>query len=466
MDKNNKLKEKLFTARKSVWNGIAAPELKKLFDFSEGYKDFLSTSKIGREAISYIVKTASKHGYKELHKATKSDQKFFVNYKGSCSILANIGDKSFKNGFKIIASHVDSPQLDLKSTALYEAEEMAYLKTKYYGGIKKYQWVTIPLAMHGVVVKKDGKLVNVVIGENEDDPVFTVNDLLIHLAQEQVTKTANKVIEGEQLNILVGSIPYKFKSEKDSVKLAIMDLLNKRYGIVEEDFVSAELHLVPAGRARDVGLDRSFVGAHGQDDRACVYTSLKALLETEKTNKNLIVIFLDKEEIGSYGDSSADSNFFERVITNIMSLCGVKDFEKVRDVIAKSKMLSADVTVAVDPEWKSVMDMLNSARTGYGVTLVKSAGTRGKYNANDTHPEFVAEMREALYKEKIKWQIGELGKVDQGGGGTVAIYFAYYGMDVIECGPALLSVHSPFEIASKADIYNTYQAYKAFYKHC
>ena len=466
MDKNSKLKEKLFTTRKSVWDGIAAPELRKLFDFSEGYKDFLSTSKIEREAIYHIVKAASKHGYKDLYKATKSEHKFYVDHKGVSCVLANIGDKSFKHGFRIIASHVDSPQLDLKSTALYEAEEMAYLKTKYYGGIKKYQWVTIPLAMHGVVVKKNGELVDVVIGEKDDDPVFTVNDLLVHLAQDQVAKPANKVIEGEQLNILVGSIPYKFKSEKDAVKLAIMDLLNKRYGIVEEDFVSAELHLVPAGKARDVGFDRSFVGAHGQDDRACAYTSLKAFLEMGKTSKNLMVIFLDKEEIGSIGDSAADSNFFERVVTKIMSLYGIRDYGQIRDVIAKSKMLSADVAAAVDPEWKNVMDMLNSAKTGYGVSLVKSPGTRGKYHANDTHPEFVAEMREALYKEKIKWQIGELGKVDQGGGGTVAIYFAYYGMDVIECGPALLSMHSPFEIASKADIYSTYQAYKAFYKHC
>jgi len=466
MDKNIKLKEKLFTTRKSVWDGLAATELKKLLDFCEGYKDFLSTSKIEREAICNIVKTASKHGYKDLNKATKSDHKLFTSYKGSCSILANIGDKSFKNGFRIIVSHVDSPQIDLKSTALYEAEEMAYFKTKYYGGIKKYQWVTIPLAMHGVVVKKGGKLVEVVIGEIDEDPVFTVNDLLIHLAQDQVTKPANKVIEGEQLNILVGSIPYKFKSEKDAVKLSIMELLNERYGITEEDFVSAELHLVPAGRARDVGLDRSFVGAHGQDDRVCAYTSLKAFLEAGNTNKNLMVIFVDKEEIGSYGDASADSNFFERVITKIMSLYGIKDFGQIKDAIAKSKMLSADVTAAVDPEWKGVMDMLNSAKTGYGVSLVKSAGTRGKYNANDTHPEFVAEMREAFYKEKIKWQIGELGKVDQGGGGTVAIYFARQGMDVIECGPALLSMHSPFEIASKADVYSTYQAYKAFYKHC
>lgn len=461
-----KLKDKLFFSKKSVWDGIKPIEFKRIFDFSEGYKSFLSSSKIEREAVTYILNNAIKKGYKDLYKAKSSDNKLFLNYKGVCSILANINDKSFKNGFRIIASHIDSPQLDLKSSTLYEAEEMAYMKTKYYGGIKKYQWVTVPLAMHGVIVKKNGELVNVTIGELESEPVFTVNDLLVHLAQDQVTKPANKVIEGEQLNILVGSIPYKFKSGKDAVKLAIMELFNKKYGISEEDFVSAELHLVPAGKARDVGLDMSFVGGHGQDDRVCSYTSLQAFLDVEKTNKNLMVVFLDKEEIGSVGDSSADSNILERVLARIMSLYGKTDLLDIHTAMERSKVLSADVTAAVDPEWRGVMDMLNSAKAGYGVTLVKSAGTRGKYNANDTHPEFMAEMREALSKEGVNWQIGELGKVDQGGGGTVAMHFAYYGMDVVECGPALLSVHSPFEIVSKADVYSTYQAYKAFYKHC
>jgi len=466
MDKNNKIKEKLFSTKKAVWDGINAAELRKLFDFSEGYKDFLSSCKIEREVVDYVIKAASTHGYKDINKATKSDHKIFVNYKGVCSILMNIGDKTFKHGFKIIASHVDSPQLDLKSVALYEAEDMAYMKTKYYGGLKKYQWVTIPLAMHGVVVKKDGKMVEVVIGEKDEDPVFTVNDLLIHLAQDQVTKPASKVIEGEQLNILVGSIPYKFKTAKDSVKLAIMELLNKRYGIVEDDFVSAELHLVPAGKVRDVGFDRSFVGGPGHDDKVCAYTSLKALLEAGKSSKNLMAVFFDKEEIGSFGDSSADSNFIERTVSKIMSIYGVNNVERLYNALEKSKALSADVTAAVDPEWRGVMDMINSAKAGYGVTLVKSVGTRGKYHANDTHPEFMAEIRGALDKEKVKWQIGELGKVDQGGGGTVSVYLAYHGMDVAECGPALLSMHAPFEIASKADIYNTYLAYKAFYKHC
>ncbi len=443
MDKNSKLKEKLFTAKRSIWDGLSAAEEKKLFEFSEGYKKFLSECKIEREVVDYVTSAAVKHGYKDLFKATKNDTKFFVNYKGVCSMLVNIGDKSFKDGFKIIASHIDSPQLDLKSNALYEAE-----------------------ALHGVIVKRDGKVVKVVIGEESHDPVFTVNDLLVHLAQDQITKPANKVIEGEQLNILIGSIPYKFKSGKDAVKLAIMDTLHKRYGIVEEDFVSAELHLVPAGKARDVGFDRSFVGGAGQDDRVCAYTSLKAFLEAGRSNKNLMVVFMDKEEIGSVGDSSADSIFVERMVTKILSLYGIKDYERIKDVMARSKAISADVTAAIDPEWRGVMDILNSAKAGYGVTLVKSVGTRGKYNANDTHPQFMAEVRDALFKEKVKWQIGELGKVDQGGGGTVSVYFAYHGMDIVECGTALLSMHSPFEIASKADVYGTYQAYKAFYKHC
>ncbi|MFH1222743.1 MAG: aminopeptidase [Pseudomonadota bacterium] len=463
---NKELKNKLFLKKKCVWDGITPAEHKKIYNFCDGYKDFLNSCKTEREAVAYMGKASAKYGYKNIEKASRGDKKLFINNRGVSAALVNINNTDFEKGFKIIAAHVDSPQLDLKSITLYEAEDIAYMKTKYYGGIKKYQWVTIPLAMHGVVVKADGKTVNVVIGESNDEPVFTVNDLLVHLAQEQVVKPANKVIEGEQLNIIVGSIPYKFKTEKDSVKLAIMDFLNKKYGIVESDLISAELHLMPAGIARDVGFDKSLIGAHGQDDRACAYTSLEAFLDIEKSDKNLMVIFFDKEEIGSYGLSSADSTFLTSALTKIMALYGVKDAEVLNKALMNSKAISADVSAAIDPEWKSVMDIMNSAKLGYGVSIVKCGGTRGKYNANDTGAEFMSEIMSAFNKDKVRWQIGELGKVDQGGGGTISVYFAYYGMDVVDCGLALLSMHSPFEISSKADVYSAYLAYKAFYKYC
>jgi len=463
---SKELKKKLFFTKKSVWDGMNAAELKKVFDLSDDYKDFLNGCKTEREVVSYVQRVSARHGYKDIDKASKNDKKLLINNRGVSAALAHINTKNFEKGFRIIASHIDSPQLDLKSITLYEAEDLAYMKTIYYGGIKKYQWVTIPLAMHGIVVKTSGKVVKVVVGEADNEPVFTVNDLLIHLAQEQGGKPANKVIEGEQLNIIVGSIPYKFKTEKDSVKLAIMDLLNKKYGISEEDFVSAELHLVPAGKARDVGFDKSLVGAHGQDDRICAYTSLKAFFDINKSDQNLMVMFFDKEEIGSYGFSSADSNFLTKTLSKIMAMYGVKDAEVMNRALENSKVISADVNAAVDPEWKGVMDMMNSAKLGYGVGLEKCGGTRGKYNANDTSAEFMAEIRSAFEKDKVKWQIAQLGKVDQGGGGTISVYFAQHGMEVVDCGPALLSMHSPFEVSSKADVYSTYQAYKAFYKYC
>jgi aspartyl aminopeptidase len=467
--KNNNdkaLKDKLFFTKKSVWDGLSPYENKEISSFSEKYKDFLNKSKTGKEAVVQIEKMAKSNGYKNINSASKKDKNIFINYRGVSAVIANINNLDFEKGFIILASHVDSPQLDLKGVTLYESEDMAFMKTHYYGGIKKYQWVTTPLAMHGVVFKSDGKKIDVVIGEHEDDPVFTINDLLPHLAQEQILKPANKVIEGEQLNILVGSVPYKFKSEKDAIKLNILDYLNKTYGIKEEDFVSAELHLVPAGKARDVGLDRSFVGSHGQDDRACSFTSAMAIFDTSRSNKNILGIFFDKEEIGSVGDGAADSNFIIRIFAKIMEHYGVKSNELMLKVMENSKVISCDVIAGVDPEWRNTMDVMNAAKMGYGVTINKYGGSRGKAGASETHADFVSSIRRAFEKEKIKWQVAELGKVDHGGGGTVAMYFAYYGMDVMDCGPALLSMHSTFEVASKADIYSTYNAYKAFLKHC
>ncbi|MEI6092664.1 MAG: aminopeptidase [bacterium] len=465
-DGNKVLKDKLFLTKKSVWDSIDSKTTKEIFDLGDEYKKFLNNCKTEREAVSHLEKWSSKEGYKNIEKATKNDRKIFINNKGVSAVIANINNLDFKKGFNIIASHIDSPQLDLKGVTLYEADDMAFMKTHYYGGIKKYHWVAIPLSMHGIVVKENGQIVTVAIGDDENDPVFTVNDLLIHLAQDQITKPANKVIEGEQLNILVGSIPYKFKSGSEAIKLSILDHLYNKYWIKEEDFVSAEIHLVPAGKARDIGFDRSLVGAHGQDDRACAFTSAKALFDMEKTNKNTLAIFFDKEEIGSIGDGAADSNLIPRIFTKLIELYGVTDPRIISESMSNSKVISADVAAGIDPEWHNVMDLMNAAKMGCGVCVHKYGGARGKSGASEAHAAFIAQIRKAFAEDKVKWQVAELGKVDMGGGGTVAMYFAYYGMDVIDCGPAILSMHSTFEVASKADIYCSYKAYKAFYRHC
>lgn len=455
----------LLYSKHSAWEGVSKSELQKMLNFSEGYKKFLDDGKTEREVVRCIQSIAEKQGYKEITKAKPGDRKLFINFDNVSCVLAEINDTSFKNGFLMVGSHIDTPRLDLKGNPLYEAEDMAFLKTHYYGGIKKYQWVTRPLALHGVVITEDGRLIDVVIGENENDPVFTINDLLPHLAQEQMQKNGRTVIEGENLNILVGSIPHKFKHEKDSLKTAIMAILYGKYGFKEEDFVSAELQLVPAGRSRDVGFDRSFVGAHGQDDRVCAYTAMQAIFDSGKSSRNKIAMFFDKEEIGSKGNAGANSNILERAVNKIINFYGKGDYNTLINSLADSKFLSADVNAGIDPEWASVNEKMNAAKIGWGVCLTKFTGSGGKSNSNEAHAEFVAECRKAFNKDKIRWQTAELGKVDLGGGGTIAMFIAEYGMDVIDCGTALLSMHSPFEVASKADIYHTYGAYKAFYKY-
>ncbi|PCI29913.1 MAG: aminopeptidase [SAR324 cluster bacterium] len=462
------LGKKLLFEKKCGWQDISQDEEKEIFELSEQYKQFLDTSKTEREAMVTIEKMATAHGYVPIEKASKEDRKLFLNFDDVCGALVYINDpQEFSEGFLMNGAHIDVPRLDLKSFPLYEAEDMAYMKTHYYGGIKKYQWVTRPLAMHGVVITESGKKVDIVIGEDPADPVFTINDLLPHLSKEQNEKPASKLIEGEQLNILVGSIPYQFKPGKNAIKLWILKELHDRYGIVEEDFVSAEIQLVPAGPARDVGFDRSFVGAHGHDDRICSYLGMQALfdIEADKTNKNLMMIFFDKEEIGSMGNSGAQSNLLERMVNATLLHYGFNDHSLLMNSLANSKFLSSDVNVGIDPEWKSVNDPLNAGKMGYGVCLTKYTGVRGKSGSNEAHAEFVAEVRRAFNRDQVLWQTTELGKVDQGGGGTIASYLAYYGMDVVDCGTALLSMHSPFEVASKVDIYHTYKAYKAFYKY-
>ncbi len=463
-----KIGEKLFFKKKNAWEDIKKKDFDELMSLSEGYKDFLNKSKTEREAMVTIEKIAKKFGFVDIRKAKRTDKKLFIQYDGVCGALAVIKNPDkCADGFLMNGAHIDVPRLDLKQYPLYENEDMAYMKTHYYGGIKKYQWVTRPLALHGVIVTESGKKINVNIGEKQNDIVFTINDILPHLAQDQYKKTPAKIIEGEQLNILVGSIPYKFKSSKDSVKLAIMDHLHNEYGIKEEDFVSAELQLVPAGEARDIGFDRSFVGAHGQDDRVCSYLGLKAILDMKASEikKNIMMVFFDKEEIGSAGNAGADSNIVERIVNDILNLYGKADYNTLIKSLENSKFLSSDVNAGIDPEWKSVNEPMNAAKIGYGVCLTKFTGSGGKSGSNEAHAEFVADIRKAFNKDNVLWQTTELGKVDQGGGGTVAKFLARYGMDVIDCGTALLSMHSPFEVASKADIYHTYKAYKAFYKY-
>jgi aspartyl aminopeptidase len=367
-----------------------------------------------------------------------------------------------ENGLRIIGAHVDSPRLDLKQNPLYEDSGLALFKTHYYGGVKKYQWVTLPLAIHGVVVKKDGSLVDVVIGEDEADPVVGITDLLIHLAADQMDKKLSKAIEGEDLNVSLGSIPVGDKEDKARVKKNILRLLNEKYGIDEEDFVSAELEVVPAGKARDYGLDRSMVMGYGHDDRVCAYTAFKALMDIENPDKTCVALMVDKEEIGSVGATGMTSRFFENTMAEIMNLTGDYSELKLRRCLANSKMLSGDVSVAYDPNHPSVTEPRNTAYLGKGMTFNKYTGVRGKSGSNDANPEFIAQLRAIMEKHDVMWQTSELGKVDQGGGGTIAYILAEYGMDVIDCGVALHNMHAPWEVASKADIYETMRGYRAF----
>ncbi len=462
------LGEALLFKKKSAWEGMKKQQQKEITTLAEDYKLFLDSSKTERESLQSISGLAEKQGFVHITKAKKTDRKLLLTYDNVAGALIVVNNlKTLSKGFLMNGAHIDVPRLDLKQFPLYEAEDMAYMKTHYYGGIKKYQWVTRPLALHGVVVLENGKEVKIVIGEAPEDPVFTINDILPHLAQNQNKKVAPKVIEGEQLNILVGSIPYQFKSEKNAIKLNILNELNKKYGFKEQDFVSAELQLVPAGKSRDVGFDRSFVGGHGQDDRICAYLGMKALfdIEKEKTGKNMMMVFFDKEEIGSMGNSGAASNLIERIVNDVLQHFGKNDYNLLIRSMENSKFLSSDVNAGIDPEWKEVNESMNAAKIGFGVCLTKFTGSRGKAGSNEAHAEFVAEIRNAFNKEGVLWQSAELGKVDQGGGGTIAYHLARYGMDVVDCGTALLSMHSPFEIASKADIFHTYKAYKAFYKH-
>ncbi|HZJ82965.1 MAG TPA: aminopeptidase [Clostridia bacterium] len=451
-----------------AWDKYSHKDLDDLFAFSEGYKDFISKCKTERECIAEFIEKAEKKGYMNLEtliekgQGLKAGDKVYASNSGKTLALVVVGSEPLEEGLRILGAHVDSPRLDLKQNPLYEDSGLAMLKTHYYGGIKKYQWVTLPLAIHGVVVKKDGTVVDVVIGEDDNDPVVGVSDLLIHLASDQMDKKLSKAIEGEDLNIAIGSIPLGNKEEKDRVKKNILKLLYEKYGIIEEDFVSAELQVVPAGKARDYGLDRSMIMAYAHDDRVCAHTAFEALMDIENPDKTCVALMVDKEEIGSVGSTGMTSKFFENTMAETMNLVGDYSELKLRRCLAASKMLSCDVSAGFDPNFPSVMEPKNSAYLGKGIAFNKYTGSRGKSGSNDANPEFIAQLRSIMEKHNITWQTAELGKVDQGGGGTIAYILAEYGMEVIDCGVPVHNMHAPWEIASKADIYETMKGYRAF----
>lgn len=456
--------------RKNAWNTYGKREISELEELNSNYIDFLSDCKTERECVKETVRQAREKGYKSLEEVIEKGQplkqgdKVYAVCMNKTVALFNIGKIPMEQGMNILGAHIDSPRMDIKQNPLYESNNMAYLDTHYYGGIKKYQWVTLPLAIHGVVVKKDGTKVEVNIGEKDTDPVFCVTDLLIHLAGQQMEKNAAKVIEGENLDILVGSIPLEDK-EKDAVKEGIIGILKNTYEMEEEDFMSAELEVVPAGRAREMGFDRSMIMAYGQDDKVCAYTSLAAILETDKIDKTACCLLVDKEEIGSVGATGMQSKFFENTVAELLNLNGDYNELKLKRCLAHSRMLSSDVNAAFDPLYSDVFKNNSSSFLGSGVVFNKFTGSRGKSGSNDANAEYLAVLRNIMDNHNVHFQMSELGKVDAGGGGTIAYIMSLYGMEVIDCGVAVLNMHAPWEVTSKADIYETYKCYKAFLKN-
>lgn len=444
----------------------------EVFQFAENYRKFISDCKTERECVSFFVEKAEKAGFVNLekviaeHAALKAGDRVYANNMGKGMALFVIGKESMEKGMNILGAHIDSPRLDLKQDPLYEDTDFAMLDTHYYGGIKKYQWVTLPLALHGVIAKKDGTVVEVNIGDKPGDPVFGVSDLLIHLSGEQLEKKAAKVIEGENLDLLIGSIPMQTEDEKvkEKVKANIMNLLSKEYGIEEEDFLSAEIEVVPAGEARDYGFDRSMIMGYGHDDRVCAYPSFEAMLVSENPEITSVCLLVDKEEIGSVGASGMQSRFFENTVAEVMAAAGSYSELALRRALANSKVLSSDVSAAFDPNFPSVMTKRNTAYFGKGLVFNKYTGSRGKGGSNDANAEYIGKLRNIMDTNEVSFQTAELGKVDQGGGGTIAYILANYGMNVIDSGVPVLNMHAPWEIISKVDLYEAYRGYIAFLK--
>lgn len=458
------LKEKLFNKKVNGWFKISEELKQEIFEYNERYMEFLNNSKTEREIVKSAVEMAKANGFKDVNEVENlnvGDKVYYVN-KEKSMYLAIIGKEKLEDGLNIIGSHADSPRLDLKPNPLYEDQELAYFKTHYYGGIKKYQWTTIPLSIHGVIIKQNGEKIEVRIGEDDKDPIFTITDLLPHLAKEQENAKLREAIKGEDLNLLIGSMPFE-EEISESVKLNILNLLNKKYGIVEDDLSSSELELVPAYKARTQGFDESMVAGYGQDDKVCVYTSLTAMMELNEITKTAVCIIADKEEIGSVGNTGMESHAFDTFITYLLNKTGENRPNLLEKVFINSKMLSADVDACLDPIYASVSDKFNAAYMGYGVGLNKYTGSGGKYEASDANAEYLAEIKRLFNENDIKYQITELGKVDVGGGGTIAYILANKGIDVIDCGIPILCMHSPYEVSSKYDVYSAYKAYKAFW---
>ena len=459
--------------RRNAWKIYTADQLKELDQINSRYKVCLDEGKTERECVRLTVKEIEKKGYrnlKDIKGSLKAGDKVYAVCMGKSIAMFQIGKEPLENGMNILGAHIDSPRIDVKQNPLYENEDLAYLDTHYYGGIKKYQWVTLPLALHGVIVKTDGTVQKVNIGEKEDDPVFVVTDLLIHLAGKQMEKKASTVIEGEKLDLLIGSRPLEKEEgldedEKDAVKANVMKILTDYYNMEEEDFLSAELEIVPAGKARDCGLDRSMILAYGQDDRVCAFTSLFAMMDVEDVERTSCCILVDKEEIGSVGATGMHSRFFENVVAELVALTEGESDLKVRRALQNSKMLSSDVSAAYDPMYAEAFEKRSAAFFGRGLVFNKFTGARGKSGSNDANAEYLAEVRRAMNAEDVSYQFAELGKVDLGGGGTIAYIMANYGMEVIDSGVAVLSMHAPWEVTSKADVYEAYRGYKSFLRN-
>ena len=463
--------------KKNAWDKYPSNKREEIFAFAETYRNFISDCKTERECVAHLYAKAKEAGFADMDEliassaTLKAGDKVIANNMGKGLAMFILGSKDMEQGMNILGAHIDSPRLDLKQVPLYEDTEMAMIDTHYYGGVKKYQWVTLPLALHGVICKKDGTTVKVNIGEKPTDPVFGISDLLIHLSADQMEKKAAKVIEGEALDLLIGSIPAEEsededdkKKTKDRVKANILDILSKEYGIDEEDFLSAEIEVVPAGAARDYGFDRSMIMGYGHDDRVCAYPSFEAMLKVENPEYTSVCLLVDKEEIGSVGASGMQSRFFENCVAEVMNLVGTYSELAVRRAMRNSKVLSSDVSAAFDPNYPAVMEKRNSAYFGKGLVFNKYTGARGKSGSNDANAEYVAKLRNIMDKNNVSFQTAELGKVDQGGGGTIAYILANYDMNVIDSGVAVLNMHAPWEIISKVDLYEALQGYVAFLK--
>lgn len=461
-----KLEEELFNNKKSGWESASDKDKKLIFKFSDEYIEFLNRSKTEREFVTSAKEILDKNGFKDIEsikKISAGDKVYYVN-RGKSMYIAVIGKKKLEDGLNLVGAHIDSPRLDIKPNAIYEDTEFAYFNTHYYGGIKKYQWTAIPLSIHGVIVKANGEKITVNIGEGKDDPIFTITDLLPHLAQNQMQKKLSEGIDGEDLNLLIGNMPYGDDSVREKVKLNILRILNEKYGIKEADFLSSELELVPAFNAKSLGFDESMIAGYGHDDKVCAYAGLRSIIDAKVGNKTAVCILSDKEEVGSMGNTGMESQVFDNFVAELLNKSGDNRPNLLNKVFCNSSMLSADVGVIYDPIYGSVSDRTNCAYSAYGISFDKYTGSRGKAGGSDANAEFIGKLRGILEKNNIQYQFAELGKVDVGGGGTIAYILANKGVEVIDCGVPVLSMHSPYEVASKYDIYSAYRTYKVFYE--